>query len=749
MVRPADFLSAQISGPRVLLVQFNTSKVQSNAPGTNPASANPASGDPTGFPVNPLRRPTGCRASLGWKLAIVAGVFLGLWLANAAVGHLRQAHVEAFTAQLNDAGKLRMYSQRIALLASTCDTGASREGQRCRQAVGDAVEQYEAKLAAVRQSPNELFLGEDQRQIQRSLQALEADWEPYRAAAQRFGSRLDTQGASSGDESTEGEKTEGESAAIYLGDHADAMLAKAESLVELLVAAHRRAQEARNTLDNLLQLVGLLLLVLVAIVGYRQGIKPLREIVRLARQTSQGNYQGRVLSAPGDEIGELAYAFNEASLRTEQLIGDLGAEVATAQRERAKSDNLLESAADGIIICQLDGTILRVNRELERIFGYSRAELRNRNVKELIPERYRAKHDIYQQGYVAEPKSRQMGIDAAVSGLSKSGREIPLEISLSPSTLGDETRVIAVIRDATERERAAADKARLVAILDATPDVTVTFTADGEMVYLNPAGRELVGLQAKDSLKGLRLEDMLAPDSHVLLYEQAVPMALELGSWSGEMMIRDHGGHDIAVSQSIMAHPCQAEEPQYLSLIARDISVSKKQQQELTHRATHDALTGLANRMLFEDRLDQALLRADRSRTLVAVLFIDLDNFKPVNDTLGHAVGDRLLKELAQSLKDQLRSGDTKARLGGDEFAVILEGLESAEAAQEVVEELTRALNRSVRLDGHELLVTTSIGVSLYPDDAATAETLLLTADAAMYEAKAAGRNGYRFFNPA
>ena len=181
----------------------------------------------------------------------------------------------------------------------------------------------------------------------------------------------------------------------------------------------------------------------------------------------------------------------------------------------------------------------------------------------------------------------------------------------------------------------------------------------------------------------------------------------------------------------------------------RDATGELRARRELEHRAMHDTLTGLPNRELLMDRLTVALARLGRQGTAVGVLFIDLDRFKKVNDTLGHAAGDRLLVEISRRLQHTLRESDTVARVGGDEFTLLLrnidEGTDAARAAQKVLE----AIARPAEVDGQRLYLTTSIGISLYPADGEEAEALMTSADIAMYRAKELGRNRYQLCTPA
>ncbi|MCD6190146.1 MAG: EAL domain-containing protein [Sulfurimonas sp.] len=171
-----------------------------------------------------------------------------------------------------------------------------------------------------------------------------------------------------------------------------------------------------------------------------------------------------------------------------------------------------------------------------------------------------------------------------------------------------------------------------------------------------------------------------------------------------------------------------------------------KQKDILDHQAHHDALTGLANRILFNDRLEQSLKKAKRSKSKIAVLFIDLDHFKEINDSLGHAVGDDILKIVTKRLNSTIRNEDSIARLGGDEFVVMVDGLAQGQNASLLAQKILTVLAEPITLEGHILYVSSSIGISLYPDDGASTDDLLKYADAAMYKAKAEGRNNFQFY---
>lgn len=180
--------------------------------------------------------------------------------------------------------------------------------------------------------------------------------------------------------------------------------------------------------------------------------------------------------------------------------------------------------------------------------------------------------------------------------------------------------------------------------------------------------------------------------------------------------------------------------------VGRDITSRRQAEDHIRHLATRDALTGLPNRMLLSDRFSQMIAQAKRQGAQLAVLFIDLDGFKQVNDSLGHAAGDELLKEAARRLETAVRAGDTVARVSGDEFVIILGNLEQSDSAALVAQKIVEVLREPVQLAGKPVSVTASVGISLYPADGHNAEALLGAADAAMYRAKQSGRNAYQFF---
>jgi diguanylate cyclase (GGDEF)-like protein/PAS domain S-box-containing protein len=230
-------------------------------------------------------------------------------------------------------------------------------------------------------------------------------------------------------------------------------------------------------------------------------------------------------------------------------------------------------------------------------------------------------------------------------------------------------------------------------------------------------------------------------------YAQMWQSLADNGQWAGEIWNRRKSGEVYAEMINITAVPDETGQPQNYVAIFQDITQQKTHQDQLEHIAHFDALTNLPNRVLLADRLQQALSQAQRRGNLMAVVFVDLDHFKEVNDAHGHAVGDQLLVAIAQRLRDSLRDGDTLARVGGDEFVAVLVDVPDLRECELVLERLLSAASQPVALGGQLLQVSASLGAALYPQDGTEADTLLRHADQAMYQAKQTGKNRYQLFD--
>ena len=278
----------------------------------------------------------------------------------------------------------------------------------------------------------------------------------------------------------------------------------------------------------------------------------------------------------------------------------------------------------------------------------------------------------------------------------------------------------------------------LLAMLEALPGVVMAARVDGRLLYLNAAGRSLLGVDSAEPLAKLRLADFYSSHAYRQLRGLVIPTCLKRGGWSGETVLRTRDGEEIPTNQMFMAHRVAENggDAPVLASIAWDIRAYKATEQTLRRQATHDALTDCPNRALLMDRLAQAIHRADRRRRMVGVLFLDLNDFKRINDTYGHETANQVLREVAERLRTHLRGEDTVARYGGDEFVLVVPDLTAAADVDRVTGEAKKLLETPVFANGARIPVTASVGVALYPLDGEDPETLLRAADSAMYREK-------------
>lgn len=283
------------------------------------------------------------------------------------------------------------------------------------------------------------------------------------------------------------------------------------------------------------------------------------------------------------------------------------------------------------------------------------------------------------------------------------------------------------------------------AVFDCTREGVLVTDARGQIVHVNRAFIEITGYQVEDVMghqPSLFKSGRHSPD----FYEQMFRALNQEGEWSGEIWNRRKSGEIYPQWQTIrVIHDDQGQVSHYVAVFS-DISAIKHSEHELAHLAHHDPLTDLPNRLLFTDRAEQALASAQIHKRGCALLMLDLDHFKIINDSLGHNVGDQLLKAVGERLQGLFGPGVTLARLGGDEFAVLAESCPQVVQAAALAQRIIDSMKQPFVFNGHQLFVSVSIGISLFPSDALSAEQLLRNADSALFKAKSSGREGYALY---
>jgi diguanylate cyclase (GGDEF)-like protein/PAS domain S-box-containing protein len=425
-----------------------------------------------------------------------------------------------------------------------------------------------------------------------------------------------------------------------------------------------------------------------------------------------------------------------------------------ARREAAWTESevrfraTFDQAAVGIAHVAPDGRWIRVNRRLSEIVGYSPEVLLTKTFQDIT----------HPDDLDADLQQLQRTLAGEISGYTMEKRYfhrdghviwINLTVSLVRRAEGVPDYFISVVEDISERRRSAEARRQAAAVFESTREGIIITDLNRRILAVNPAFTDITGYAAEEVL-GKSPAILQSGHESEELYQSMWASIHALGHWQGEVLNRRKNGELFPELLTVSTVRDAAGLPsQYVALLT-DLSRLRRSEAQLAHLAHYDPLTDLPNRLLVQSRLDHALETAQREGGLLAVMFIDLDRFKDVNDSLGHPVGDELLVAIAQRMRSRLRESDTLARLGGDEFLVVLEDIHRPEDAAEVAQGLIRLQDAPIRLpSGHEVYVGVSIGISLYPNDGDTTTELIRQADAAMYQAKSQGRNTFRFYTAA
>ena len=334
----------------------------------------------------------------------------------------------------------------------------------------------------------------------------------------------------------------------------------------------------------------------------------------------------------------------------------------------------------------------------------------------------------------------------------------PLDLARAASTTPDELDVLVTATNQMQAKGYAAlaalsdSEARVRLLLESTAEAIYGTDMDGICTFANPACVRMLGYTSEEALVGKDIHDLI---HHTHLDGRPYPFkdcAMHIATLNGQACHRKDEVHWRANGSGFpveyRSHPMYKDGELVGSVVTFvDISAHQLAEAELHRLAYYDNLTGLPNRPLFNDRLHQAVADAKRRGTFVAVMLLDIDRFKVINDTMGHEAGDRLLQEIAMRLKNGVREGDTVARLGGDEFALVLAGVADMHGVSHLAENVLSRFAAPITIDGREVFTGASIGVALYPTDTSDTESLLKFADSAMYHAKESGRNNYQFYS--
>lgn len=470
----------------------------------------------------------------------------------------------------------------------------------------------------------------------------------------------------------------------------------------------------------------------------------LMQLTQAARRMAAGDLHSRAGLTGTDELGELGTTFDEMAARLATERQELLAKQGALKDSERKYKALFNDSRDGIALLSVDGQYLDANPQYLSMLGYTLDELRHLSYEDCTPTRWHAieaqivESQLFKRGYTDEYEKEY---------IDKNGRVFPVSIkaSLLYGTYGEVIGMWGTARDISERKQAE-NKLLLAARV---------FENSGEGIVITDRARTVVSINAAfGHITGYELEQVygrplqfhssgLNDDNFLQTLWQTAENG---GYWEGEIRYRHRDGNNRTVWLTLrQIREANGSIANYIGHLT-DISERRAWEEHFRYLSEHDYLTGLPNRTLFQDRLQQAILQSERNGEKLAVAFIDLDRFKNINDSLGHHVGDKLLHAVSERLKQSVRNSDTISRQGGDEFMLLLTSLHRREDAIQIIEHIQAAIADMYLIDDYEFNVTSSIGLSLYPDDGRDYDTLIKNADAAMYQAKSAGRNSYHVF---
>ncbi|HEY0846767.1 MAG TPA: EAL domain-containing protein [Noviherbaspirillum sp.] len=669
------------------------------------------------------------RASLSKKIALVFSFFLIVALANVVVVHYMLQQFNGVAATVNVAGKLRYLSQQIAMNTSNALNGWSPG----RSAALAAISDYEEALNALTQGG--VAYGFDIRRLsllhKTELQLIRREWNVYRAEMEAL---LEDSYAST--------PSAGHMGQISIS--ATRMLTNAERLLQAMTMDAQREQNRALTAVYFLLALDILVVVVVFLLMRRQIVHPLRILAERSRELAEGNYHVRIGHRSADEIGQLADAFNYSANRIGNLIGRIELE----RQHLAEAESMFRGVADnsmvGVYIAQ-DGKFLYANAKMAQMFAYDRdAMTTSVGIYDLVPDTERRLVENNQKRRLA---GELPAVHYQRKARRKDGSTFDIEVFGSTMEIDGRAATIGIMLDITERKQAEATMQLATMVYQNSSEGMTITDPDGVVIDVNPAFTKITGYSRQEII-GQRISLLSSGRQDRAFYEAMWQSINTTGQWQGEIWNRRKNGEVYAEWLTVNSYyDADGSVFRRIALFS-DITQKKRTDDLVWKQANFDSLTGLPNRLMFRDRLEQEIRKAHRAGLLMAVMFLDLDRFKEINDTLGHAVGDTLLKQASMRLSNCVRESDTVARLGGDEFTVILGELNDTKDVERVAQDILQKLCEPFVLGDEVAYVSASIGITFYPSDATELEDLLKNADQAMYAAKEQGRNRFHYFTP-
>jgi diguanylate cyclase (GGDEF)-like protein/PAS domain S-box-containing protein len=413
-----------------------------------------------------------------------------------------------------------------------------------------------------------------------------------------------------------------------------------------------------------------------------------------------------------------------------------------ANRLQLNLSGLFNTLRDFLFVIDQQGNILHHNSAVSEILGYAPDMLIGKPIVTVHPpETHEFALQVVSEMIAGKRNTCPLPI------LRADGHRLMVETRVEMGYWNGEPAIFGMSQDISERLLAEERQRLATSVFDNAHEGIMITNAQGIIIEINSTFSELTGYSREEAVG--HTADLLKSGHHDAdFYKTMWATIRSVGYWRGEVWNRKKSGEIFVELLTISSVRNLSDEITHFVAIFSDITQIKQHQQRLEHLAHFDALTQLPNRILLADRLQLAMAQTEREQKMLAVCYLDLDGFKPVNDEYGHAAGDRMLIEVAQRLRQCVRAGDTVSRLGGDEFVLLLAGVSDVHECDHAASRVLAALAAPFAISGNSIVISASIGVTLYPVDGSDADTLLRHADQAMYTAKQAGRNRFHLFDP-
>lgn len=667
----------------------------------------------------------------------VAIVFIGMLVfagLNLGLLHRMLQDFNGVAATATVAGKMRMLGQKLAYETLSVSNGLSDD----REAIEHDIVDFEAAYLVLRSG------GTAFNEVIRPLAAshavsLNSIWLAWRQYRNQIRVLLADAGGAGSPGVVERQKA--------LAGVSAALLERTDALIQELVQESQATQQ--GVLGNMYLLLALNALILLAayLAMSAQIVAPLQRLARHCRELAKGNYGERIMHEHDDEIGRLAQALNQSARQIGELMKAIERERKELRRTSAMFQGVARNAVTGVFVIDGDTRFRYVNRKLAQMFGYRPEEMSDAlSVRDLL-----VASDLDGWWNQVAGDARQRGAALATShyetrALHRDGTPIDIEVFASRMVLDGAPAIIGIVLNVTERKKAESSIRRAALVYANTSEAVVVTDAEGVILDANPAFTAITGYAAEEAI-GKRMS-LLSSGRHDAEFYEAMWRSLHTtGKWSGDIWNRRKDGSEYVERLTIDTSYNEGGTVNCHIGLFSDVTVERLKEETIWRQAHFDHLTGLPNRQMFHEELQRAMLEADQTGRSLALIYLDLDFFKEVNDSFGHDKGDELLKEVASRLSRAVRREDLVARLGGDEFTLILQHGDDGTSVEELCRRVLAAVSQPYMLRHNVVTVSASLGVTLYPRDGRSVTELLQNADLAMYSAKDSGRNQYRYFS--